>query len=245
MRKATIRRSQRGFSLLEMLVTLTILTVVLGVVFMHLGDAQKKSRSQESRIDLTQQARSFMDEIARDLHQTGYPTLNMFDGSLGLTTSSPAVAAGLLNVSDTDLRFEGDVDGDGTVDVIHYTLVDDGSGNCPCKLTRSQTVKGATTEVASMEVENVVNSSSSSPKPLAGTTPGAGGTEVSNDTMYAAYKSPAIFQALDVNGAATTDLAAARTVRVTLNVLAPYTDLDTRARAAVSMSINARVGNTL
>lgn len=241
------RRTERGFSLVEMLVALGILTIVLGVIFQQLRDVQVKYKSEEAKIDLTQEARTSLDQIARDLHQAGYPALKMFDSSLGLTSASSGVAAGLLNVSDTDLQFEGDVDGDGSVNVIHYKLVDDGSGLCPCTLVRSQTVKGAGAESFDPAAQNVVNSSASAPKDISGSSSTGSGT-VSNDSLYGAYKRPSVFQAFDVDGNVIDGTVAAnlqkiRNIRVTLNVLAPYASLDTRTRPAVSMAVNARVGN--
>jgi prepilin-type N-terminal cleavage/methylation domain-containing protein len=239
------RHAEQGFSLLEMLVAVAILTIVLGVVFHQINNAQVRYGAEESKVDLAQEARSGLDTITRDLHQSGYPTRNMFDSSLSLTADDARGAKGLTNgVQDTDLQFEGDVDGDGTVNVIHYKLLDDGSGNCPCTLVRSQIAKGTTPEVFSPVVQNVVNSSSTGPLPISGSSSSSGGL-VSNDTLYAAYKKPAIFQAFDKDGNAWdgAKVSDIRTIRITLNVLAPNASLDTGMRPAVSMTMNARVGN--
>ena len=76
--------------------------------------------------------------------------------------SSPARLTGSLVAP-----LRGDVDGDGQVDVVRYTLQDDGSGNCPCKIRRSQGTKLNNTAPMdtsqpstnySVELDNVVNS---------------------------------------------------------------------------------------
>jgi hypothetical protein len=192
---------------------------------------------------MSQEARVSLDQITRDLHQAGYPTLTMFDKTGSVKSAEdPGVAQGLLSSStDTDLSFEGDVDGDGTVEVVRYRLADDGSGNCPCTLTRSQTAKGSSTEYPSLAVQYVVNSSYGSPRPITGTTP-SGNKVASNDSLYAAWKKPSVFQYFDKLGNPA-DPAVARTVSVTLNVLAPIIRLDTHTRQVVSMSANDTDGN--
>lgn len=247
-------RAQGGFTLVEMLTVVAVLTLVLGVVFTQMSDLLKKYKSEDSKIDITQQAREFMDQIVRDLHQAGYPSLTMFDSS-ATTVPEQRYAVGLLSYSATDLWFEGDIDGDGTVNVVRYTLFDDsnqpaatGGGNCPCTLKRSQIQKlPGVTESYNVETQNVLNSNSGNPKTIAGTAP----TGSSNDTLYAAYKAQSVFAAYDKDGnyiaptSTPATLATIRTIRITMNVMAQDPNLDTRMRPAVSMSANARVGNNL
>jgi hypothetical protein len=115
-----------------------------------------------------QEAREFMDQMSRDLRQAGYP--NPRNVAASVLTENPAkndlhAAVGIVNVDAGDLWFEGDVDGAGTVSVIHYHVDSDGA-NCPC-LKRSQHDKingdpldGQTTPVYQVEVQGVQNSTS-------------------------------------------------------------------------------------
>ena len=76
-----------------------------------------------------------MDEFERDLHQAGYPNCRMVTAP-GAANNCPAdypnttvwtsstVAAGLVKLTNTEIVFEGDVDGGGTVDSIRYRLLD-------------------------------------------------------------------------------------------------------------------------
>ncbi|MGH9602620.1 MAG: PilW family protein [Terriglobales bacterium] len=258
---------QRGFSLIELLVAMGILTVVLAVVFNEIDKVQKRYRTEETKLDIFQEARNFMDRFVRDLHSAGYPGAKMYQA--GVITLNPVendsrVAAGLVSVSSTDLRFEADVDGSGQVDSIRYTLQANG-GTCPCTLRRSQVIKlNATSPLLQPTnyfsiVDNVVNSAGSGgggpngALTIAGNSPLGGGAMVANDLLYREYAGAAVFQAFDRNGNAVAlpvniagnpnAVRSIRTIRVTLNVLATAPDPQTLQRPAVSLTASARVQN--
>lgn len=144
--KIRINHRQTGFSLLELLVVVLILSIVVGALFAQIERAQVRYRVEDQKLDLTQQERDFIDQFTRDLHQEGYPSPRLFSNRYDL--SSKFTAAGLWSSSQTDLAMEADVDGDGVVDVIRYHY-DDGStwpasspkpNPCPC-LRRSSSPK--------------------------------------------------------------------------------------------------------
>ena len=172
--------SQKGFSLIELVIVCAILTIVLGAVFNGIDLATQRSQAEQTKVDLTQEGREFIDEFERDLHQAGYPNCRMVstagvanncpaDNTSPAVAMNPAVAVGLVSVSNTQVVFEGDVDGDGVVDVVVYRLVD-AAGNyppattCPCTVQRSQMPKVngilplAQPTTFSQELQNVVNS---------------------------------------------------------------------------------------
>ncbi len=135
-----------GFSLIEMLLVVAILTIILAAIFQQIGTAQRQYRTEDQKLDLTQQSREFIDQFARDVHGVGYPTIAMYGnrfqtvGTLPDThpANSNLVAVGLWFISTTDVAFEGDLDGLGNVQVIQYHY-DDGSSwtgagpnPCPC-----------------------------------------------------------------------------------------------------------------
>ncbi len=256
---------QRGFSLIELLVAMGILTIVLAVVFNEIDKVQKRYRTEETKLDIFQEARNFMDRFVRDLHSAGYPGTKMYQAGV-IIVSPPEndvrVAAGLVSVSNNDLLFEADVDGNGQVDSIRYTLQANG-GTCPCTLRRSQVIKVTSpmlnpTNYFSV-VDNVVNSAGSGgggpngALTIAGNSPLGGGAFVANDTLYREYAGSAIFQAFDRNGNAValpvnivgnpTAVRSIRTIRVTLNVLATAPDPQTLQRPAVSLTASARLQN--
>jgi prepilin-type N-terminal cleavage/methylation domain-containing protein len=251
---------ERGFSLIELLVVCLVLVIVLAGVFRIINHIMQRSQVEQVKVDLTQQAREFVDEFERDVHQAGYPNCRMIstpgaatncppDYTNPLVAQNASVAAGLVLVSNTEVIFEGDVDGDGVVDTVWYRLVDQ-NGNfppattCPCTIQRSQMPKAAGTlplaqpTLFSQELQNVVNSGV-----VAGTTPYGTGLAISGNTVwgqtntnyYAAittFKDYPVFTAYDQNGAVIQlplDLSTAtgqanipniKSLRLTINLLA-------------------------
>jgi prepilin-type N-terminal cleavage/methylation domain-containing protein len=259
-------RKQAGFSMLEMLVVVAILTIVMAVVFGQIMLVQKRSRTEDMKLDMTQESREFVDEVVRDVHSIGYPTQRMFGtGTISVSpiTNSHQVAVGLVKIAYDELWFEGDVDGDGNVDVIDYKLQVGANGKCPCKLARSQNGKidgnpfsGQNTANYNMELNNVINSggagggaSGTAKYSLNGTSGGA-----SDDTVYASYKTANIFTFYDETGTEVTptdystsggqtNLSKVRAIRININVLAPQADLQTGAQPVMSYSVAVRTPN--
>ena len=268
-RKLLVRASARGLTLLELLVVVAILTAVLGVVFTAVTRLQKTYRTEEAKVDATQLQRTFLDAMASELRQAGFPSRRLFaPGVLG----SPALndfrcAAGLVRISASELWFEADIESDGQVESLRYTLTDSNGvpvtagSSCPCTLWRSQVVK-VTAAPASQavnynsSVERVINSggvaAAGAALALTGSTTFSGAA-VANDQLYAAYKAAPVFAAFDRNGNALSlprdlasnpaGLAQVRTVTITLNLLAAASDLQTGMTPALSMSASARLNN--
>jgi prepilin-type N-terminal cleavage/methylation domain-containing protein len=102
-----VQLRQSGFSLLELMAVLAILSVVLAVVMSGVTELQKKSSSETAKVDLTQQSRQFMDQIVRDLHHAGYPSVKMFEAAVA--AANPPVRRWPDKQSSTgSLQFEGD-----------------------------------------------------------------------------------------------------------------------------------------
>jgi prepilin-type N-terminal cleavage/methylation domain-containing protein len=220
--------SQKGFSLIELVIVCGILTILLWAVFDGVNVATQRSYAEMTKVDLTQEGREFIDEFERDLHQAGYPNCRIVS-TAGVANNCPAdnsnpnvahnsaVAVGLVSVSNTQIIFEGDVDGDGVVDTVRYRLVDSAgnyppAGTCPCTIQRSQMPKvNGTLPLAqpftfSQELQNVVNSGVPG-----GTAQYGGGLLIAGNTAWGAtntayyaaistFKDYPIFQAYDQNG---------------------------------------------
>jgi prepilin-type N-terminal cleavage/methylation domain-containing protein len=132
---------QRGFSLFEMLISMAILVLVISLAFDQIMQLQKKTAAESARVDMSQDAREFIDRTVHDLHLAGYPNASMFANA---STINPWVAAGIVKVSPTLLLFEGDVNNDGQVYSVNISYVNASPSdpNCPC-IRRSATAKTA------------------------------------------------------------------------------------------------------
>ena len=262
-----LHKGQRGFSLIEMLIVVAVLSLVLGAIFNTILDGMKKYRLEENRVNTTQESREFLDQIVRDLHSSGYPGLKMYNpGALvAPALNSPNVAAGLVAVSATDIWFEGDIDDSGNVQSIRYTLQPLANGDCPCTMMRSAVIKVQAAPTAQQinyntQLQNVINSIGGlNPYAVDGTTL-FNGNQVANDVLYATFKQPAVFTFYDQNGNAVVvpnDLQGAnlntginvaqglnvRMMSVALNLLSSKQDLQTHLRSGVSMRAMVKLIN--
>jgi prepilin-type N-terminal cleavage/methylation domain-containing protein len=143
-------RAQTGFSMIEMMVVIAIISIIMGSVFKAIDLTQQTSRSQQVKLDLTQESREFVDQLTRDLRNSGYPyQRNMTNGVQDpnnaaynfVNPTDPYNAPGLIFVDKSSLWFAGNVDGTagaqaGTaaVKIIRYDYVAAGPGalGCPC-----------------------------------------------------------------------------------------------------------------
>ena len=149
-------RAEGGFSLIELLVVVAVITVIMGTVLKSIDLTQQTSSSQQVKLDLTQEAREFVDQLTRDLHNVGYPYVrdmangmadpnNTNSAPYNTFTSAydPYNAPGLIYVNNGALWFAGDIDGTENYDssgnplgtaqvkIVRYDLISTGS-NCPC-----------------------------------------------------------------------------------------------------------------
>lgn len=150
---------QRGFSLLELMLVVAILTVVLGVVVRGAVELQKRNITEVAKVDLTQQSRQFLDQVVKDLHHAGYPSARMYDTATA--AANPALyGQGLVSISTNAIQFEGDVDGSGNVSVV-FVQLNPLNGPCPCTLQRGSVYKTAylagNLPQYYTQVDNVVN----------------------------------------------------------------------------------------
>lgn len=136
---------QGGFTLLETMISIIILSLVVGAVLSQLNLAQQRMTAEQTKLDDFQQARDFVDQFFRDINQIGDPNVRMFDQvSMVPAFAAPLMndsrlAAGLVRIDNTSIQFEGAVNGIGTVQSVQYGI--NGSGACALCLQRSQVDK--------------------------------------------------------------------------------------------------------
>jgi prepilin-type N-terminal cleavage/methylation domain-containing protein len=165
--------SPRGFSLVELLVVVAIITIVMAAILTQVDQVQQRAVAEQGRVDDFQQARDFMSQVIRDGRQMGYPNVHNFDTSSGSWTTTTVngqtsyendsrMAVGLVRLSTTHLQFEGDVAGTGQVYEVSYKI--NGDGACTTCMERAQVLKvngnpytGQTNLTSSSYVQEVKN----------------------------------------------------------------------------------------
>jgi prepilin-type N-terminal cleavage/methylation domain-containing protein len=226
------RSDQDGFTLIELMMVVLLLSIIVGAVFSQIERAQVRYKVEDQKVDLTQQEREFIDQFTRDLHQAGYPSIAVFGGAFGLNSSK--IAAGVWSISQTDLRMEGDVDGTG-VQTVEYSYFDGtgwpgpGLNPCPC-LRRS----------AAPKVDGIAPSAQVA---------GAAFTQVQNVVPLATQP---VFSAYDATGAPVdisatitnpAKLAQIKSVQITVTTQGLSNDSDIHNTIQVSMTGMARLVN--
>ena len=224
-----------GFSLLELMIVLIIILGISAAIFQTINLTTQRSSAEQTKIDMFQEAREFMDQMSRDLRQAGYPNPRNMDpvvfGVLTLTPPQPIIndhhaAAGIVKVDTGDLWFEGDLDGTEPPKVwaVRYHLDSSGT-NCPC-LKRSQLEKqdgdpltGQLTEVYQVEVQGVLNTD-----------------------IFSAYTNGTAV-GLPVSTAVGSSLATVDTLQAKLTLQAATADPQTRQRPTATLVTTVRLNN--
>ena len=233
----------RGFSLIEMLVAVAIVAAVLGVVMNGIMQMQQRSKTESTKVDVSQQTRDFVDQMVRDIHNVGYPPPLVINGAPACAGSA-SIACGVISYTPTRIIYEGDLDGSGTVYQVTVQLQAGTGGTCPCTLQRGVVRKSdlpsAPTYFA--EVDGVLNSGNG----LGGATypislPGPG--------SYSSYGTADVFDAYDVSGGSVgtcTTIAACssiHSVQITANIAPTYGDATAKTYQVFSITSKARLNN--
>lgn len=237
--RSSRKGASRGYSIIELLISMAILVVLTGAIFAQINHMQKKSASEAMKLDMGQEAREFVDQTVRDLHMAGYPNVAMYAPPV---TDVTKVAAGLVSVSPTSILMEGDVNNDGNVYSvnIYYVPSDVNDPNCPC-VRRSAVIKVATdslsqpTAASYTEAQNVVPP---------GTGPGQSGEDLFSFSDQNGNQVTAVGTGVDIStasGQATIDSIS--TVKINLTILSNLRDPETGGTMGTSLSGTAKVGH--
>jgi prepilin-type N-terminal cleavage/methylation domain-containing protein len=222
------RISEAGFSLMELMIVLIVVLVITAAIFQVINLATQRTSTEQTKVDMFQEAREFMDQMTRDLRQAGYPSPRNMDPSV--LTQNPLssdlhAAAGVTKVDTGDLWFEGDVDGSGTVSVVQYHLDNTGT-NCPC-LKRSQLTKingdylHQTPAQYQVEVQGVQNTS-----------------------IFAAFNSgTGVGLPVTITSSSGTTMATVDTIQATLTLQAANIDPQTKKKPQATLVTTVRLNN--
>jgi Tfp pilus assembly protein PilW len=117
------RRRQRGFSTADVLIAMSIFTTIAGGVMTAVANSYRSYAKEHAGSDVLWQGRAAMDLMIRELRLAGYPAKNTFVFTAALLPSnSNLVAATFVTATSTQVAFEADVDGDGTVERVAYRI---------------------------------------------------------------------------------------------------------------------------
>ena len=131
-----MRKKTQGFSLLELMLGMALFLLVAGTAFSLLGTSQKRYHTDSQVLSSSQEARLGLDQIVRDVNDSGYPPASRFSvlpaaNSYAVTPVawSPGYAGGApctigvtcTSPSDFDLIVETQFDNTG-VNWIRYQL---------------------------------------------------------------------------------------------------------------------------
>lgn len=233
-----------GFTLVEMLLALAVMVLILGGVFAAMMQMQQRQTAASAKIDTVQETRDFIDQMVRDIHSVGYPPSRV---ALGNPTcvGNVNVSCGLIFFSNTQIQYEADLDGTGTVYQVWMQLLPPASGACPCILQRGviskQAALGGQVPTYFTEVNGVLNSGNGNG---AATYPVnlAGGS-------YSLYSTADVFDAYDVNANPVTSCgdplscSSVRSLQITANVAPNYADPQTKVFPVLSITSKARLNN--
>jgi len=224
---------EQGFSLVELMMAIVVLLVVVGGIFSVIDVVNQRSYTEQAKLDMFQEAREFMDQMSRDLHQAGYPSPRHYVSGTVLdvspVTNDKDNAVGIVKVASGDLWFEGDVDGTGKVSVVRYHLDTSTANGCPC-LRRSQLanvdadpVDGQTAEDYQVQVTGVQN------------------TQIFSVFARGTTGTP-ITLPINFNDNAD-NIASADTIKAVLSLRSPNMDLKTKQHPQTTLVLTVKLNN--
>ena len=111
-----------GFTLVELLIVLAIFGVLMGMIFGSLAESQNMSAIARDESEMNQNLQDVFGLMTSEMRAIGFPPPSYYDQSFLQNPGSPKnlVAQGLVEASSSVLKFQGDINGDRTVDYVHY-----------------------------------------------------------------------------------------------------------------------------
>src|SRR5436190_24400247 len=99
MNSQNMKTRERGFSAIEMLISVALIMLVLGVALAGMRDMQARNFAEGSRVDALQETRDFIDQVVRDVHVAGYPSSRVLNQPLGACVGNVNIACGIIQLN--------------------------------------------------------------------------------------------------------------------------------------------------
>lgn len=203
----------RGFSLIELIVVLGLVSAILGVVLSTLLEGDRVSLLGRQESEMRQQLRDILTLMVKELRRAGLPPLNAYDGHyLRSSGRLNLVSRGILAESHSGrLVFTGDINTDHRVDYVEYAV---SGATPPLTLTRRAGPLGDD-----------------------GTLPGSPAQTLSR------FVESCRFSYFDASGDRTSRAAEAASVRIDLTLRSQAPDLASGRHRTLSRSVRVRPFN--
>jgi len=143
-----VRRSEAGFTLIEMMITFAAFLMIMLAVMMLYDSASKVQRRTERRLDIQQNARLAMAHMARQIRMAGY-----FPENFGASPPSPAVANPIHVATNAALAIHGDSDGSNASNVFVYCL--DGTDLRTLKVAAGASIACTSGEILAQNIQSL------------------------------------------------------------------------------------------
>jgi len=116
-----LRTPEGGFTLLELMLVLAIFTVLTAAALSLSRDAQNSLWNAQGSSNLLDSSLRALTQVKREIRLAGHPGAGSFSAT-AVSNHPGIVANSFTAASSYDLVFEGDVNGDGQVERVEYTL---------------------------------------------------------------------------------------------------------------------------
>lgn len=160
-REHSCRCQTSGFSVVELLVVLTIFGIVSGMVFSSMGRGQETADIAKQEGFMTANLEDIFALFNSEIRTIGFPPEYYFDSEYLQNPATPKnlVSHGLISMGPLSMEFEGDINGNGKVDYVRYYLTGSSPPYALCRLAgevhADGSLPGGSAQKLSEQVENL------------------------------------------------------------------------------------------
>jgi Tfp pilus assembly protein PilW len=249
-RRLSFRTTQAGFSLLELMLSMSLFIIISGAALSMLNMAQKRFQTEGQVLTSFQEGRLALDMIVRDVNDAGYPAANQFAVTPAVTnyavtpvawspvSINPCGVGACTSPGNFDLILEEFNPATNSVQWIHYQLLGTnllrgavdkaGAGTDPIAATAGVMLPYATNVMNNTSAAQITQINAAYP----GTFPGGAPLPIFTYYCDVPNGTPTL-----CTGAAANNLANnIREIEVTLIILTQQPDMQTRKLRLVTLN---------